>query len=822
MHRISQCLNGLIITVLFATACSEVSQDPSSQQSTESQGTSVSEKGRKERLEETIAAAESLKASSAVIEVTIRYDKGEEPYARGYIPWASGSLEEYVLEERPLELPAYVLSEQYVIAPALDANERFVEKITLRHGEQTLGVTPERYFNNQYAVLYKTDEPIKDAQPLEFDSEAEGPYFMIQKVLGGGTWRTMVEALPGGVVLTDAWPPRTNTNAYCLIINEDGVPVGMGMNGELPADGSWRGSPMDWAGPTASQLQGLLDSISESVNGGIYRVTLEFRSPKKKPNQGYGRYRDEEDETERQTVGIAIEGGRLLVLSSLKPKVTARLERIRVNRPEGEPISASFAYTLKDYGCFVADLDEPAEHAISLSEKEILPYVDKLLPAAEAKVRGEELVTYIQQMRISRCELGWRRHVYPSVFGPEWNLFLFDTDGTLLALPAARRQKVSAENSYGYGYGYSDEYPQLTAANYLSNALADPDTHSDPNNIPLSEDEEERIAWLGVELQPMNQELARANDVSNLTENGRTGVLVTYVYPNSPAGQKGLQQGDILLRIIAEDEPKPIDIQFEDTGYYSRGPFPWHQLTDVPDQYLDEIPRPWPPAENTLTRTLTNLGFGKEVEVQLYRDGETMTLPFTITQSPRHFDMAAKYKSDDLGFTVKNMTYELLRFFRRDESDPGVIVAKVEPGSKASVAGLRPYEIITHIDDQPVADVETFEKLLDHGPQLRFSVKRWTKGRVVKMELDAPAAAQEPAASSDEGEAAPQPPVEETLNESIEEAVDAIEDLGETIEEGEEATDDAVEEDIDEDAAEEASDDTVEEAGEEVGEEATD
>lgn len=787
-------------------------QDAALEPDEETAAVAEKESDRQQKLDNAISAVKSLDKSMAVIEVTVRYDKGEEPFARGYIPWASRSLEEYVHEERPVELPAYVLSDQYVIAPALDAPGRFVKEVTLRFGEQTFNVTPERYFNNQYAVLYKTDEPIQDAQPLEFDGHADGPYFMIQRVLGGGVWRTVVESLPASVVLSEAKSPQTSTNTYCLIINEEGVSVGMGMNGELPADGSWRGSPMDWAGPTTSQLQSLLDATEDKAQNGIYRVTLEFRSPKKKPGQGYSRYGyEDENQTERQTVGIALEGGRLLVLSSLKPKVTARLERIRINRPEGEPVSAKFAYTLKDYGCFVAELNTPLESGISLSEKDILPYVDKLLPAAEAKIRGEELVTYFQQLRIPQCKIGWRRHIYPTVFGPEWNLFLFDTDGTLLALPVARRQKLSVEDSYGYGYG--EEYPQLTAASYLVEALADPDTHADPNNIPLTEDEEERLAWLGVELQPMDTELARANDVSNLTNNGQTGVLVTYVYPGSPADEQGLQQGDILLRIISEDEPKPIDIQFEDTGYYSRGPFPWHQLTEVPDQYLDEIPRPWPPAENTLTRTLTNLGFGKDIEVELYRDGKTLKLPFTITQSPRHFDTAAKYKSDDLGLTVKNMTYELRRFFRRDETEPGVIVAKVEPGSKASVAGLRPYEIITHIDDQPVPDVETFGELLDRGTELRFSVKRWTKGRVVKMELDAPEAPAEEQAEQQDS------PTEDAVEDSIDEAVDAVEEAAEVVEEVGEITNEQAAEETTDEAAEEAIEDVGEDAGEDTAEE---
>jgi hypothetical protein len=35
-------------------------------------------------------------------------------------------------------------------------------------------------------------------------------------------------------------------------------------------------------------------------------------------------------------------------------------------------------------------------------------------------------------------------------------------------------------------------------------------------------------------------------------------------------------------------------------------------------------------------------------------------------------------------------------------------VSKIEPGSRASVGGLKPYEIITHVNDRPIANVKAF------------------------------------------------------------------------------------------------------------------
>jgi S1-C subfamily serine protease len=86
---------------------------------------------------------------------------------------------------------------------------------------------------------------------------------------------------------------------------------------------------------------------------------------------------------------------------------------------------------------------------------------------------------------------------------------------------------------------------------------------------------------------------------------------------------------------------------------------------------------------------------------------------------------------------VRNLTYEVRRYFQKAPGEGGVIVSKIEPGSKAAVSGIKPYEIITHVNDQPVGNVKDFEKLIAGQGELRLSVKRMTKGRVVKIKMGA-------------------------------------------------------------------------------------
>jgi S1-C subfamily serine protease len=139
---------------------------------------------------------------------------------------------------------------------------------------------------------------------------------------------------------------------------------------------------------------------------------------------------------------------------------------------------------------------------------------------------------------------------------------------------------------------------------------------------------------------------------------------------------------------------------------------------------------------------LTDVGFGKKFTADFFIDGKVVKKDFAVTQSPPHYESAARYKFSPLGLTVKDLTYEGRLYLRKEEKDPGVLVFKIEPGSKSAVGGLRPFELITHVNETPVNNVADFEKAIKQASgEVKFSVLRMNKGRTVKVSLSAAATA---------------------------------------------------------------------------------
>jgi serine protease Do len=688
-------------------------------------------------IDDQFRVAEEVAAGMVRVELTLQFDKGESPS------------HELILQERPFETEGFLVAPDKVICDDILIHPRFIKDVHVRAGEEVVKARFCAWGRARAYAMLELAEPLKKARPLVFDASKKGPYLAVGYSQFNAEWTVSAGPLQQVASITEKGRRFVSGPANALVTDRDGVPVGLLVDRQMPADANWKGSPLDWPVVSAGEMDKTLKSVEALSQRGILRVSMSFRSPRKSVQRAsrYSAYAPgedaENDSTERNVIGVLVAKQKMLVLADLTPKVTARLEKIMVHPPKGPAVAARFDGTLANYGAMLASLETPLDGAIELSPDDALGLRDGLLYGAEIILQGENRTTYFHHGRVSGFRLGWRRQVYPEASGRGY--FEFDAKARLAMLPIVRREKAGARDRYG-------AEPRLeTAAVYVKGVLdavsagTDLARHLDRQNVPLTEQEESRLAWLGVELQPLDRELARANNVSELTGDGQTGSIVSYVYDGSPADKKGIRTGDILLRLHVQDEPKPLDIRVEE-GLSGR--FPWARWDELPEEMYDRFPTPWQPAENDFTRTLTDMGFGKKYTLDFFRDGNTESREFTIVEGPQHYESAPRYKHEPTGITVRDITYEVRRYFQMDANSPGVVISMLSAGGKGSVAGLKPFEIVTRVNDQPVFGVKDFENVVKGQAELRLNVLRVNKGRTVPIPVGAATRSAAPAARS--------------------------------------------------------------------------
>lgn len=688
-----------------------------------------------------------VKPALVQVEYTLQFDKGEAPRPLNsrWARWgARGNASQVVKQERPLQTSGYLLNGTTVVTADPMIQSRFVKSIRVKfQGGEGVTATPLGYGRDQCAMFLKLSSTLEGARPLSgWKPGAKKPLKAIVYERTSTGWVTRLTGFGSGVAVTDRGEELISAWADSLVVDKHGNPVGVTFKSSLKKAEAWKGSPLKWDRFTTKALEGHMQKLAAEWGQGIVRVHLTFRSPKNRNSSSRFSFGGggQASATEWNGLGLLAPGNKVLILADLKPKQTARLSKIELFQGKTQ-VQAQFVASLTDYGAFVAKLDTPLPLGARYSTKNIRDYRDTLILINEASIQGKTRTDHYARSWFHSVQIGWRQHVSPSVTtqvadrSSNYNsttkrgVFLYSLDGYLLALPIKRREKVTVRRRW------SSSESAITPIKYVNAVLQDLKGDTiDVNNVPLNEEDENRLAWLGVEMQPLNRDLARANGVADITNDGSSGAVVVHIYPNSPATKAGLQEDDVLIRLHVDGQPKPLEVKLDSNRFGMS--FPWDRLDQIPDSYFDRIPQPWPAAENTFTKALTELGFGKKFTAEVFRDGKLLKIKMVVTSSPKHYVAAPRYKSESLGLTVANLTYEVQRYFRKKATDPGVIAAKIERGGKLSVAGLKPYEIVTHVNDQPVNSVDAFKRLIHEKPgELRLSVKRMHKGRIVKVTI---------------------------------------------------------------------------------------
>ncbi|MEL6234406.1 MAG: Do family serine endopeptidase, partial [Pseudomonadota bacterium] len=180
---------------------------------------------------------------------------------------------------------------------------------------------------------------------------------------------------------------------------------------------------------------------------------------------------------------------------------------------------------------------------------------------------------------------------------------------------------------------------------------------------------ETRRGWLGVRIQPVDPSMAEALGLESAL-----GALVADVTDASPAEDGGVLTGDVILE------------------------FDGRQVEEMRD----------------LPRMVAETPVGKEVEVIVFREGETVTLAITLGRLEEGEVVAERDPGetaprpdrdvdvDVLGMTLSQLSDRAREQFGLDGDAIGVVVVDVAPDSQAFEKGMRPGDLVLEVGQEDV------------------------------------------------------------------------------------------------------------------------
>lgn len=195
--------------------------------------------------------------------------------------------------------------------------------------------------------------------------------------------------------------------------------------------------------------------------------------------------------------------------------------------------------------------------------------------------------------------------------------------------------------------------------------------------------------WLGVVIQEVNKDLAETFGLDK-----PAGALVAQVLENGPAAKGGLQVGDVILAL----DGQPIQVS-----------------ADLPH----------------LVGTLKP---GTEVTLDVVRNGERRKLELAVGALPEDGEAVAasgkkgaERSSNRLGVTVVDLTAEQKQAL---EVEGGALIREVQGDGPAAVIGLRPGDVITHLNNESIDSAKTFSQVAEALPKNRsVSMRVLRQGR---------------------------------------------------------------------------------------------
>ena len=634
---------------------------------------------------------------------------------------------------KPRRFPAFAVSEDTFLVGDPFVRAKHLDRIEIWFRGDKVPATEVARIEGQDAVVLKAGRAVKGVSPLAFakgdPSEREtwrwdGDSLTV-KSSGVGTNDMTTVSVSSGRIFR-----RGESNS--LYVDKDRRPVWIdfGARTEVP-DGKFEYvSPAEWTRHPADSFEKSAEAIEKKVAAASVGVLLKLEAEEKEGRRSYFSFSsDDSNKNEIDAVGFAV-GGRVIVPCDLGGDKIARLSKAEAAFSDGSSTNLVFAGALAEWNAILFDV--PEDFRAKLAPLEIAKgsadgFDNSVAWCVTVENENGRVVADARRRRFEGVEfLRGAVFVPRAAGGEEWSerrvrSFVLDADGRIASFALARRFKAERWSS--------SEKECVTTAD-LARFVAGEGVN--PEFAPRREEDRNRLVWLGVETVQLTDALARERKAQSFMKEYSRPPYVTEVYAGSPAQASGIKVGDVLLAVRRGSEAErelesERDYSSRDWGAFFSSEYAIFGGTDS---------TPWPNVENELNKLLTQFGVGAKVTLVYARDGQRREAAVSLESAPVHYKNAPKSRNRALGLSVRDMTFEVRRFFKFDEKAPGVVIAKVKPGSPAAVAGLKPFELVTEVNGENVVDAKDFASKIKGRQDLVFAVRRLAQTRMVKIHVE--------------------------------------------------------------------------------------
>jgi len=228
-----------------------------------------------------------------------------------------------------------------------------------------------------------------------------------------------------------------------------------------------------------------------------------------------------------------------------------------------------------------------------------------------------------------------------------------------------------------------------------------------PQNVISKESDEKVRSFLGVSVKEVEKKIRKKFELER-----KEGVQITHVYEDSPADFADLEYNDIILEIDGSKIKS--------------------------SSHLTRVIRKHKPGDKISLRVIHD-GKEKNVRVELseYDKEDDSNLISFFRGSPN----VLAYSFGDkpyLGVYLQQLNKDLAAYFKVDKED-GVLITEVEEDSPAEVAGVKPGDILTKIDNESVESPDDAMEIIgefEPEEEVKITIIRSGKEKTMTVELD--------------------------------------------------------------------------------------